>query len=75
MTGLGKNSRRTNRDSQGPGVPRGQVIEVRAVLLVALSILLGLGAWWGMQQMEKLAYLGDSKLGRISTAAGKQNRP
>ena len=63
------------RDPQSPGVPRGQVMEARAILLVALLILAGLGAWWGIQQMDKQVYLGGATPERISTAAGTQHQP
>lgn len=67
--------RKKYRDPQGAGLPRGLVMEVRAVLLVGLLILAGFAIWWGSQQLEKNAYCGDKKPEQIPTAAGKETQP
>jgi hypothetical protein len=63
------------RDPQGPGLPRGLIMEVRAILLVGFLILVGFAAWWGSQQLEKTAYHVDTKQEQIPTAAGKESKP
>ena len=65
---------RRPRDPQGAGLPRGRLMEVRAVISVALAILIGMGLWWGQKQLEKQAYLSGPKPEQISTAAGKEDR-
>ena len=67
--------RKKYRDPQGPGLPRGLIMEIRAVLWVGFLILAGFAFWWGSQQLEKAAYFGDKKLERLPTAAGKESQP
>ncbi|NBR45939.1 MAG: hypothetical protein EBT68_02285 [Verrucomicrobia bacterium] len=66
---------RKYRDPQGPGVSRGRLFEIRAVLLMVLLILAGAGVWWGFWKMEKQVYLGRVNPERISTSAGTPSRP
>lgn len=67
--------RKKHRDPQGPGLPRGLIMEVRAVLLVGFLIVAGFVIWWGSQQLEKSVYLGGQKLEQLPTAAGKEASP
>lgn len=75
MKMLAQAFRKKYRDPQGPGLPRGLIMEVRAVLWVGFLILAGLAVWWGSQQLEKTAYFGDKKLERLPTAAGAGVQP
>lgn len=75
MKVLSQAFRKKYRDPQGPGLPRGLIMEVRAVLLVGFLILAGFAVWWGSQHLEKTAYLGDKKLERLPTAAGAGVQP
>ncbi len=66
---------RRPRDPQKGGLPRGRVMEVRAVVLVGLLILTGMVCWWGFYQLEKQVYMTGPKPERIPTAAGKPDQP
>lgn len=60
------------KSQTGPGVPRGLVMELRAVAVVALGIALGLAGWWWGKHLEKQAYFGkNSAIEKIPTAVGR----
>ena len=71
---LGKLKGRSSANP-GPGRPRSQIMERRAILVVVVVILVGFVIWWGVQQEEKSVYFGGSRPEQIPTAAGKPERP
>ena len=58
-----------HKDQTGPGLPRGLVMEIRAVALVLLLLAIFLGGWFWMKSEEKAVYVRQG-LERVQTAAG-----
>lgn len=58
-----------HKDQTGPGLPRGLVMEIRAVALVLVLLAIFLGGWFWMKNEEKEVYVRQG-LERIQTAAG-----
>lgn len=54
ILGLGK------KDQTGPGLPRGLVMEIRAVALVLLLLGLLLTGWFWLRNEERAAYVRQS---------------
>lgn len=60
-----------HKDQTGPGLPRGLVMELRAVMIVLILLGLFLAGWWWARIEEKEAY-GRHGLDRIQTAVGSE---
>lgn len=75
MKTLGQILRKKHRDPQGPGLPRGLLMEIRAIFFLGWLILAGFAVWWGMQQLEKREYLGADWMERLPTAPGPKASP
>lgn len=45
-----------NKNHEGPGIPRGTMMEIRAVQFLMLVILIVLGGWFWMKKEERKIY-------------------
>ena len=56
---------------QGAGVPKGQLLEYRAIVILLVTLLVGFGSWIWMKRVERYSYT-SQKMGQISPASGTE---